>query len=180
MSTLKPRIKTSAKWTADNTILRKNEMGFESNTGNYKIGDGSTAWNMLPYYPADNSKHKRLEYSTIAQLQFSGNQQTIINNFTIPGTINNVERVGVITFSAIVQNSQSNNFSFDILINGVVQKTNEYNFFQNEKHKVIITAIRTIPANSQIQIRLTKSSGTLSLDLGASISLDAVLTSNTL
>jgi len=43
------RSDTSANWTSVNPILATGEIGFESNTGKFKIGTGSTAWSSLPY-----------------------------------------------------------------------------------------------------------------------------------
>ena len=40
---------TASQWTSANPILAAGEMGFETDTGKAKIGDGSTAWNSLSY-----------------------------------------------------------------------------------------------------------------------------------
>ena len=40
---------TAAEWTSANPILGAGEMGVETNTGFFKIGNGSTAWTSLPY-----------------------------------------------------------------------------------------------------------------------------------
>ncbi len=40
---------TAANWTANNSVLAQGEPGFETDTGAYKIGDGSTAWSSLSY-----------------------------------------------------------------------------------------------------------------------------------
>ena len=41
--------KTSAEWEAENPILLKGEIGYDSTSKRYKIGDGKTAWNKLKY-----------------------------------------------------------------------------------------------------------------------------------
>lgn len=42
---------TSANWTTNKTkVLLKGEIGLETDTGKYKIGDGSTTWENLTYY----------------------------------------------------------------------------------------------------------------------------------
>jgi len=41
---------TAAEWTAANPTLLKGEIGVETDTRKYKIGDGSTAWAGLSYY----------------------------------------------------------------------------------------------------------------------------------
>lgn len=40
---------TAANWTSVNPTLAQGEIGWESNTGKTKVGDGSTAWNNLAY-----------------------------------------------------------------------------------------------------------------------------------
>jgi hypothetical protein len=40
---------TAASWTSANPTLASGEMGFETDTGKAKIGNGSTAWNSLAY-----------------------------------------------------------------------------------------------------------------------------------
>lgn len=40
---------TAAEWTAANTLLLVGELGFEKDTGKFKIGDGVTHWIALSY-----------------------------------------------------------------------------------------------------------------------------------
>jgi len=40
---------TAAFWAFKNPVLALAEAGYEIDTGKMKIGDGSTAWNSLPY-----------------------------------------------------------------------------------------------------------------------------------
>tara|TARA_Y100000593_G_scaffold56466_1_gene105342 strand:- start:193 stop:939 length:747 start_codon:yes stop_codon:yes gene_type:complete len=46
------RTGTASEWAADNPVLLESEVGFETDTnpGKAKIGDGTTAWNDLPYF----------------------------------------------------------------------------------------------------------------------------------
>lgn len=44
------RADTAANWTSNNPTLAVGEIGFETNTSKFKIGDGSTAWNSLSYH----------------------------------------------------------------------------------------------------------------------------------
>ena len=41
---------TSANWEQYNPVLSLGEQGYVTDTGQLKIGDGTTAWNSLPYY----------------------------------------------------------------------------------------------------------------------------------
>jgi hypothetical protein len=40
---------TAAEWSSNNTTLAIGELGYETDTSYYKIGDGVSAWNDLPY-----------------------------------------------------------------------------------------------------------------------------------
>ena len=42
---------TAANWTGQNPTLLNGELGYETDTGKFKIGDGSTAWTSLSYLP---------------------------------------------------------------------------------------------------------------------------------
>src|ERR1700691_2105432 len=46
---LKWRRDTAANWTSNNPTLAQGEPGFETDTGAYKIGNGTTAWSSLAY-----------------------------------------------------------------------------------------------------------------------------------
>lgn len=41
---------TAAQWTAANPVLAAGEMGFETDTNKFKVGNGSTAWASLTYF----------------------------------------------------------------------------------------------------------------------------------
>jgi len=41
---------TSTNWASTNPILAGGEIGLESNTGKIKLGNGSSQWNVLPYF----------------------------------------------------------------------------------------------------------------------------------
>lgn len=53
MATSRQRIQlrrdTAANWTAVNPVLLAGEAGYETDTGAFKIGNGSTAWSSLSY-----------------------------------------------------------------------------------------------------------------------------------
>jgi hypothetical protein len=40
---------TAANWTSNNPILTTGELGYETNTGKFKIGNNTNAWTALPY-----------------------------------------------------------------------------------------------------------------------------------
>jgi hypothetical protein len=59
---------TAAAWTSANPTLAEGEVGYETDTGKHKIGDGSTAWTSLDYVvtglsdaPSDGTQYARLD-----------------------------------------------------------------------------------------------------------------------
>jgi hypothetical protein len=40
---------TAANWTAADPILAQGELGLETDTGSFKIGNGEDVWSDLPY-----------------------------------------------------------------------------------------------------------------------------------
>ncbi len=46
---MQQRRDTAAGWTSANPTLLSGEFGYESDTGKWKVGDGSTAWTALAY-----------------------------------------------------------------------------------------------------------------------------------
>ena len=51
-SRLQQRRDTAANWTSNNPTLANGEIGYETDTKKFKIGDGSTAWTSLSYAAA--------------------------------------------------------------------------------------------------------------------------------
>jgi hypothetical protein len=52
---IKLRRSTAAQWTAANPILFAGEAGFETDTGKFKIGDGTSVWSALYYFTTASS-----------------------------------------------------------------------------------------------------------------------------
>lgn len=78
------KIDTRANWAARNPILLPGEIGFESDTGNEKIGNGSQPWNRLHYYGSPGHWG-----------EFSSNQdQTAVANTPTEITYTNTDAAG--------------------------------------------------------------------------------------
>jgi len=114
-SRLQQRRDTAANWTSNNPTLATGEIGFETDTKKFKIGDGSTAWTSLAYaYGAAPTLTINAQTGTSYTLASSdvGNLVTASNSgaitITVPpsvfttGQIVNVQRIaaGSVTFSA--------------------------------------------------------------------------------
>jgi sarcosine oxidase gamma subunit len=52
MTLIQPRRGTAAQWTSANPVLEVGELGFETDTGKEKRGDGTSDWTELEYRPA--------------------------------------------------------------------------------------------------------------------------------
>lgn len=51
MTQIQIRRGAAAAWTSANPVLAQGEMGYEIDTQKIKVGNGSTAWNSLSYFP---------------------------------------------------------------------------------------------------------------------------------
>ena len=66
---MQQRRDTAAGWVSANPVLLNGELGFETDTYKYKLGDGSTAWNSLAYA---SSPDKLIEGNTEAEVVDTG------------------------------------------------------------------------------------------------------------
>lgn len=57
MTTIQLRRGTQAQWAAANPVLAAGEIGWESDTAEFKVGNGTTPWNTLPYWVSDIVNH---------------------------------------------------------------------------------------------------------------------------
>ena len=75
---------TASDWTSINPTLTSGELGFETDTGKLKVGDGSTAWTSLAYYTEELNRFDSDTISTNTTLDadthYLGGKGTIINN----------------------------------------------------------------------------------------------------
>jgi hypothetical protein len=62
-SLMQQRRDTAANWTSNNPTLLNGEIGYETDTGYLKIGDGSTAWTSLAY--VDGTKVSAYPLATV-------------------------------------------------------------------------------------------------------------------
>ncbi len=88
---MQQRRDTASGWTSANPVLLSGELGFETDTKKAKLGDGSTAWNSLSYYPGFAVSAYPLATSDIADDAITGdklaNDITIANDLTVTGDL---------------------------------------------------------------------------------------------
>ena len=72
---LQLRADTAATWASVNPVLLNNELALETDTKKLKVGNGSTAWNSLAYFPfvvSGGTVLGNLEIGTTGTLTFEG------------------------------------------------------------------------------------------------------------
>jgi len=101
---------TAANWTAANPILLSGEIGYETDTKKFKIGDGTSNWNTLAYLPIPDGSGNltitgNLEIGTTGSLTFEGStadgfETTLaVTNPTADRTITLPDRSGTVITS---------------------------------------------------------------------------------
>jgi len=92
---------TAANWTSQNPTLKAGEIGYETDTGYIKVGDGSTAWTSLAYIHGTKVSAYPLATVDIANDAITGdklanditiaNDLTVTNNLTVNGTTTTID-----------------------------------------------------------------------------------------
>jgi hypothetical protein len=89
---------TASNWSAENPILSQGEMGLDTTNVRFKLGDGSTAWNNLPFavdFQPDGTYPDLRAQGTTAEDVGLGNvtnesKNTMFTDPTFTGTVNGV------------------------------------------------------------------------------------------
>jgi hypothetical protein len=144
---MKQRYDTAANWTTANPTLLAGEIGIESDTKKWKLGDGSTAWTSLGYIPglsisayplvnADIAAGAEIAVSKLAdgtprqllQTDAAGTGVEWASNIDIPGTL---DVTGATTFdnNVIIQG--------DLTVNGTETIINTQTLDVEDKNIVI-------------------------------------------
>jgi hypothetical protein len=93
---LQVRRDTAATWTSTNPTLASGEIGFETDTLKFKIGNGSTAWTSLGYQAAafnGGTITNALVVSNTSGVNTSGTYTSTIATGTAPFTVSSTTRV---------------------------------------------------------------------------------------
>ncbi len=83
-STIQLHRDTAANWTAVNPVLHSAEIGVETDTLKFKIGNGSSAWNALAYATSGSSGISILDTATV-DLILAG---TVLSANVLPAGVN--------------------------------------------------------------------------------------------
>jgi len=105
---------TAAQWTSANPILAAGEIGFETDTGKFKMGNGSSAWSALSYF-ADSSDFD----TTAIEATIDTKVATAVDNLVAgaPAALNTLNEIA---------NAIDNNSSFaTTIVNGLAEKATQ-------------------------------------------------------
>ena len=129
---------TSTQWTTLNPTLAPGEIGFETNTGNFKIGTGLAQWNDLQYFK---------DFSNLPD--FSGIVSDILGN--VPTAMNTLEKIS----SSIGDNADfAGTIASDIATakDEAIQSSNDYT--DNAVSRLDLTSAVTV-ANSYTDTQIS-------------------------
>ena len=87
---------TAAQWTSANPTLAAGEIGFETDTGKFKIGDGTTAWSSL-LYATDTTEFVGVLSAANGGTGNAYVDRTVIAQASAPTTINGSATADVMT-----------------------------------------------------------------------------------
>lgn len=96
------------QWTTQ--VLYAGEIGYETDTGKFKIGDGTTAWNSLPYASVLPSELNELVDDRVSNLLVAGSNITLTyndnaNTLTVAASGTSTEDVQDIIGSSVIAGS---------------------------------------------------------------------------
>jgi hypothetical protein len=143
----KQRRDTAANWISVNPTLLAGEIGIESNTNKWKVGDGTTAWASLGYIPglsisayplvnADIASNAEIAVSKLAdgtprqllQTDAAGTGVEWASNIDVPGTL---DVIGAATFDSGVT------IQGDLTVNGTTTTIDTQHLIVEDKNVVI-------------------------------------------
>jgi hypothetical protein len=105
---------TAAQWTSANPILAAGEIGFETDTGKFKMGNGSSAWSALSYF-ADSSDFDTSAIESTIDTKVAEAVDNLVAG--APAALNTLSEIA---------NAIDNNSSFaTTIVNGLAEKATQ-------------------------------------------------------
>jgi len=183
---VRPRGDTAANWTAANPILASRELGIETDTRRFKVGDGTSSWTALPYYSDGVSvrgQASRMTSGTIA-IATAGTyistdltatfDSTTANGMTLGTTDlfalkNTSGATKLLRFYASIDASAGNNHVLGIKLakNGTLIDASEcraYSASGNAIAKLATSWMISVAASEEVSVRIANISDTTTID----------------
>jgi hypothetical protein len=148
------RRSTAATWTSTNPTLAAGEMGFETDTGKFKIGTGSSAWSALSYANSINAiplstvtTNGDIIYGTgssaVTRLGIGSSGQVLTVASGIPSWA--APTAGATNWSLLNSGGTALTGASTITVSGISSK---------DKIMVIVSGASSVSANDSFQLRL--------------------------
>ena len=188
---LKNKRFTKESWTNNNPILNEDELGFESDTFSFKIGDGKTRWNDLEYVSC-NTAYKLAGSRKIGEAIFDNTKDVTLdeigalskNGGTLTGPLylnsNDyyIDNIGTGVFNTLSVNDITikNNFNIEsdsIRFKGITYFGDKNKYYINSIGKALFKELE-VEGNATIGGNIAAdsiSSGNINLKENASITL---------
>lgn len=164
---------SAAIWTSRAPVLAEGELGFETDTGKFKIGDGASAWAALDYFdPGAGGSVSLFTSSTDGTVPASGGGST--NFLRADGTWAAPAGSGGTTSNALTFNS-SGGASPGVTFNGSAARTVDYSTVGAAKTGAITGSGLTM-GTGVVLYRKTASSGAIEEQTLATLKTDLGLT----
>ena len=110
---------TAANWTSADPTLSDGEMGYETDTGYMKVGDGSTAWSSLAYFTPGDVSDDNTTY-TISTAQNASDADV-----TLTGSDASTDSVKLVAGANITLTVAGDNITIDATDTGLLDITGE-------------------------------------------------------
>jgi hypothetical protein len=133
---IKPRRDTAANWASVNPTLASGEIGLDTTTKQFKVGDGTTAWTSLPYVTVAPGSTDTLTNKTITSPILGGTVTTASGNLVVAPATTVLEVQGGSSTDASIQ--------LNCYVNTHGQK------IKSAPHAVSATNTLTLPGGSVI------------------------------
>lgn len=111
---------TQVNWNSVNPVLMKGEIGLEIDTGNYKIGDGTTAYDLLPLYSnITNSQKNSLDIliTMLNEEKFGKVDDVQVNNVSVLGE----DKIAKIVIGDLVIGEEKESFATNITLHKIAK-----------------------------------------------------------
>lgn len=155
MTTIQYRRGTASQWTTANPTLAAGEPGFETDTGKYKIGDGTKNWATLGY--AKSGANSAVDYGmsissdltfTNSVTSFTGAAATTLG---LASSISSTAAKATVWETSRKLNSVSVNGSSDVVVPGAIYGT-AASTSANFRNIYVAQTAPSAPANGDVWI----------------------------
>ncbi|CAB4128856.1 hypothetical protein UFOVP111_94 [uncultured Caudovirales phage] len=137
----------TGSWAANSTVvLAAGEFGLETDTGNMKLGDGSTPWATLGYFHLGNALTFSTAFTNDTTVSFDGRSTLTVD---LPATINRNAATATTLAATKKINGTAFDGSADVVIGGAIYGTT-INASSGTFTKIYASPLASPPAAPQL------------------------------